>query len=292
MAFVRFASSARFTVQARVSNPKSAIKKSKIIMSDRVKGKIIIVTGAAQGIGFGIAEMCAKEGASVVIGDVNAVKGSAASQRLNDAGHTAIFQRCDVESEDDCKALIDVAVQRFGRLDGLVNNAGYYPRATLEETTTEFWEKIMRINARGPFYCCKYALPAMRNAGGGSIVNIGSGNGIQAIENLFAYGAAKGAVLNMTRTLAAAHARDRIRVNYLIPGWVLSEGEIALHESMGTSEAELRERGKHTPLGRQQTPQDAAYGALFLLSDESSQTTGTVFQIDAGWSSLHFPRSA
>lgn len=259
-------------------------------MADRVKGKIIIVTGGAQGIGFGIAELAAKEGAQVVIGDYNEAKGRATAQLLNDAGHTALFQNCDVESEADCKALIDTAVQRFGRLDGLVNNAGYYPRSTLEETTVEFWEKIMRINARGPFLCCKYAVPAMRNAGGGSIVNIGSGNGIQAIENLFAYGAAKGAVLNMTRTLAAAHARDRIRVNYLIPGWVLSEGEIALHESMGLSAEELRERGKHTPLGRQQTPQDAAYGALYLLSNESSQVTGTVFQIDAGWSSLHFPR--
>jgi NAD(P)-dependent dehydrogenase (short-subunit alcohol dehydrogenase family) len=259
-------------------------------MTDRVKDKVIIITGAAQGIGFGIAEKLAQEGAKVVIGDINEAKGSAATQQLNDAGLIALFQKCDVESEAECKTLVDVAVQRFGRLDGLVNNAGFYPRSTLEETTTEFWEKIMRINARGPFYCCKYAVPAMRNAGGGSIVNIGSGNGLQAIENLFAYGAAKGALLNMTRTLAAAHARDRIRVNYLIPGWVLSEGEIALHAGMGTSEAELREHGKHTPFGRQQTPQDAAFGALYLLSDESSQMTGTVFQIDAGWSSLHFPR--
>jgi NAD(P)-dependent dehydrogenase (short-subunit alcohol dehydrogenase family) len=265
-------------------------QKSKNIMSDRVKGKVIIVTGAAQGIGFGIAEMCAKEGATVIIGDINEGKGSAAAQRLNDAGHSAFFQPCDVESEEQCKALVDAAVQRFGRLDGLVNNAGWYPRATLEETTTELWEKIMRINARGPLLCCKYAVPAMRNAGGGSIVNIGSGNGIQANENLVAYGAAKGALLTMTRTLAAPLARDRIRVNYLIPGWVLSEGEIALHASMGTSEEELREHGRHSPLGRLQTPQDTAYGALYLLSDESSQMTGTVFQIDAGWSSLHFPR--
>ncbi len=259
-------------------------------MTDRLKNKVIVVTGAAQGIGFGIAKKLTQEGAKVVIGDINETKGSAAAQTLNDAGFTAIYQNLDVENEADCKALIGIAVQRFGRLDGLVNNAGYYPRARLEETTTEFWEKIMRINARGPFYCCKYAVPALRDAGGGSIVNIGSGNGLQAIDTLFAYGAAKGALLNMTRTLAAAHARDHIRVNYLIPGWVLSEGEIALHASLGTSEAELRERGKHTPMGRQQTPEDTAFGALYLLSDESSQMTGTVFQIDAGWSSLHFPR--
>lgn len=259
-------------------------------MADRVKDKSIIITGAAQGIGYGIAEMLAQEGAKVVISDINEAKGREAAQRLNDAGHTAHFQKCDVVSEDDCKALVDAAVKHFGRLDGLVNNAGWYPRATLEETTTELWEQIMRINARGPFYCCKHAVPAMRAAGGGSIVNIGSGNGIQAIENLVAYGAAKGALLNMTRTLAAPLARDRIRVNYLIPGWVLSEGEIALHASMGTSEEALREQGKRSPLGRQQTPQDTAYGVVYLLSDESAQMTGTVFQIDAGWSSLHFPR--
>lgn len=255
-------------------------------MTDRLKGKVIVVTGAAQGIGFGIAEMAAREGAHVVIGDINAANGEAAAQRIRDAGGSAIYQHLDVESEDDCKALIDAAVQHFGKLDGLVNNAGYYPRSTLEQTTTEFWEKLMRINARGPFYTCKYAVPKMRENGGGSIVNIGSGNGIQAIENLFAYGAAKGALLNMTRTLAGAHARDRIRANYLIPGWVLSEGEIALHESQGTPEADLRERGASMPLGRHQTPTDAAYGAIYLLSDESSQMTGTIFEIDAGFSSL------
>lgn len=252
----------------------------------RVQDKVIVVTGAAQGIGFGIAEMLAREGARVVLGDINAEKGAAAAAQIVAAGGQAVFQRCDVVSEAECQALIARASAEFGRLDGLVNNVGYYPRGTIEQTTTELWEAIMAVNARSAFYCCKYAIPALRAAGGGSIVNVGSSNGLQAWPNLFAYGAAKGALLTMTRTLAGAHAHERIRVNYLIPGWVLTEGEVDLHRRLGVKEDELRAQGAHQPLGRHQTPQDAAYAAVYLLSDESSQMTGTIFSIDAGHSSI------
>ncbi len=174
-------------------------------MSHRVKDKVVIVTGAAQGIGFGIAEMLAQEGAHVVIADKQADRGEAAANRIRTAGGDAFFQLTDVTSEGDCAALVRTTIERLGRLDGLVNNVGWFPRATLEETTTEFWEAVMNVNVRSAFYCCKHAIPAMQKSGGGSIVNIGSIHGLQASANLIAYGAAKGALLNLTRTLAGAY---------------------------------------------------------------------------------------
>jgi NAD(P)-dependent dehydrogenase (short-subunit alcohol dehydrogenase family) len=251
-------------------------------MAHRLLDKVIIVTGAAQGIGFGVAQLLAQEGARVVIADKQVEKGEAAAQTIRDAH----FHYTDVTVEADCAALVRTTVARFGRLDGLVNNVGWFPRATIEETTTEFWEAVMNVNVRGAFYCCKYAIPALQHAGGGSVVNVGSVHGLQAYANLIAYGAAKGALLNLTRTLAGAYAPDRIRFNYLIPGWVMSEGEIVLAESRGRDAEALKALGEQQAFGRHQTPQDTAYACVYLLSDESSQVTGTVFHIDGGMSAL------
>ncbi len=252
----------------------------------RLEGKVVVVTGAAQGIGYGISEMLADEGASVVVSDISVEKGEAAAAKFREAGGKAVFVRADVASESDCAALMQAAVDNFGRLDGLVNNAGWYPRASLEDTTTEFWDKIQDINLRGPFYCCKYAVPLMRDNGGGSVVNMGSINGIQGLPNLVAYASAKGGLLTMTRTLAGAYARQRIRFNYLIPGWVLSEGEIALHAAKGHSLESLLKTGETLTLGRHQTPLDSAYATVYLLSDESAQVTGSILNVDAGTSCM------
>lgn len=257
-------------------------------MTDRVKDKVIIVTGAAQGIGFGIARQLAAEGAHVILADKQIEAGEAAAANICAAGGHARFQPCDVTREAECAALMEAAAQHFGGLDGLVNNAGWYPRATLEDTSTEFWEAVMQVNLRSAFYCCKYAVPKMQARGGGSIVNIGSVHGIQASANLVAYGAAKGGLLTLTRTLAGAYGHDRIRVNYLIPGWVLTEGELALRRSAGMSDAELRELGASLLLGRHQTPEDTAHAVVFLMSDESSQITGSILHVDGGMSSLVF----
>ncbi len=255
-------------------------------MADRTRGKVVVVTGAARGIGRGCAELLAREGARVVIGDVLHDEGEATVAAIRSNGGAALFQRADVTQEDQCAALIDRAVEVYGRLDGLVNVVGWFPRATLEETTTELWEQVMAVNLRGAFYCCKYAVPRLRAAGGGSIVNIGSINGIQGLPNLVAYASAKGGLLALTRTLAGAYAAERIRVNYVIPGWVLSEGEMALHQSRGVGAEELRRAGEGLPLGRHQTPADTAYAVLYLVSDESAQVTGTIMHIDAGASTL------
>jgi len=258
-------------------------------MQGRVAGKVVVVTGAAQGIGRGCAEMLARQGARVVVGDTQQEKGQAVVAAIQAAGGEALFRRTDVVHEDQCAALIAAAVEAFGRLDALVNNAGWFPRATLEETTTALWDDILNVNLRGPFYCCKHAVPRLRASGGGSIVNIGSINGVQALPNLVAYGAAKGGLLTMTRTLAGAYAPERIRVNYVIPGWVLTDTERALHSAQGVGDEELQRAGAALPLGRHQTPEDTAYAVVYLVSDESSQVTGTTLHVDAGASTLPIP---
>lgn len=257
-------------------------------MTKRLNEKIVVITGAAQGIGRGCAQMAAREGARVVIGDIQQEAGEATAAAIRAAGDKAVFHETNVVNETACAALMQAARETYGRIDVLVNNAGWYPRATLEETTAELWEQILQINLRGAFYCCKYAIPVMRASGGGSIINIGSINGIQGLPNLIAYSAAKGGLLALTRTLAGAYAADNIRVNYLIPGWVLSEGELALQHSRGVSDADLQRAGQSLRLGRHQTPEDAAYAVVYLASDESAQVTGTILNVDAGAATLPF----
>ena len=255
-------------------------------MTGRVNDKVAIVTGAAQGIGRACAELLALEGANLVLADIQDEKGQLAAEQLRAHGKGSVYQHTDVIYEDQCAALVQTAVDLYGRLDILVNNAGWFPRATLEETSTELWDKVININLRGAFYCCKYAIPVLQRSGGGSIINVGSMTGIQGLPNLIAYSSAKGGLLSLTRTLAGAYAKDRIRVNYLIPGWVFTEGEIAVQAREGIDENKLREAGKAMPLGRHQTPQDIANAVLFLASDESSQVTGTTLNVDAGVSTL------
>jgi NAD(P)-dependent dehydrogenase (short-subunit alcohol dehydrogenase family) len=255
-------------------------------MTQRLHEKVVVITGAAQGIGRNCAQMAASEGAYVVIGDIQQEAGEATAAAIESAGGHALFQLTNIINEAECAALIQAAKETYGRVDVLVNNAGFFPRATLEETTTELWEQILQINLRGAFYCCKYAIPAMKASGSGSIINIGSIHGIQGAPNLLAYAAAKGGLLSLTRTLAGAYAEYNIRANYIIPGWVLSEGELQLQHSHGLSDDDLQRAGQSLRLGRHQTPEDIAYAVIYLASDESAQVTGTILNIDAGATTL------
>ncbi|HEV7213709.1 MAG TPA: SDR family oxidoreductase, partial [Chloroflexota bacterium] len=193
-------------------------------MSERVAGKVAIVTGAGTGIGRATAETLAREGASVVVANRSAETGEETVRRIAADGGQANFCRTDVSVEADCARAVQTAVDRYGRLDILVNNAGIFPRYRLAETTPEILDEIMHTNFGGAFFCCKYAIPVMVTGGGGSIVNVGSLHGLQGSPNLIAYAASKGAMLNLTKTLAGSYARQQVRVNYLIPGWVISEG--------------------------------------------------------------------
>jgi NAD(P)-dependent dehydrogenase (short-subunit alcohol dehydrogenase family) len=255
-------------------------------MSERVNGKVTVVTGAAQGIGRACALLLAREGARVVVADIQDQKGQSVVDEIRGGGGEAIYQHCDIIEEDDCAELIQSTVGQHGRIDALVNNAGWFPRSTIAETTTELWDRVINVNLRGAFYCCKYAIPRLRDGGGGSIINVGSINGLQGLENLIAYAAAKGGLLSLTRTIAGAHAKDRIRANYIIPGWVLTEGEIAVQASRGVNKKELHRAGETLLLGRHQTADDIAYAVIYLASDESSQVTGTILHVDAGATTL------
>jgi NAD(P)-dependent dehydrogenase (short-subunit alcohol dehydrogenase family) len=248
----------------------------------RLAGKVAIVTGAGTGIGRGIAEAFAREGAAVVAANRSAATGEETVRRIVEAEGKAVFQPTDVTREADCAAAVEQAVRQFGKLDVLVNNAGIFPRATLEETTAELWERILATNLRGPFFMCKHAVPELRRAGGGSIVNLGSTNVYCGLPNLFAYSCSKGGLLTLTRNLARALAPDRIRANLLNPGWVISEGELVVQAVEGHDAAWLEEAGRRQPLGRHQVPEDAAMAAVFLASDESSQVTGVELNCDAG----------
>src|SRR5207248_2082391 len=146
--------------------------------------------------------------------------GEQAVDLIGRAGGRALYCPTDVSREEACEALVAAAVSGFERLDILVNNAGIFPRANLEETTEALWDQIFATNLKGAFFCCKHAVPAMRRAGGGAIINIGSANAYVGASNLFAYSVSKGGMITMTRNLARALAGDRIRVNYVSPGWV------------------------------------------------------------------------
>jgi NAD(P)-dependent dehydrogenase (short-subunit alcohol dehydrogenase family) len=246
----------------------------------RVDGKVIIVTGGATGIGRGISELLAREGARVVIANRNRDRGTEAEAAIRAAGGEAVFVPTDVAVEADCRHLVAEAVRQYGRVDGLVNNAGIFPRATLEETTEELWDQIFDVNLKGVFFCCKYAVPELRKAGGGCIVNIGSANSYIGLPHLFAYSVSKGGLITLTRNLANALAEDRIRVNFVNPGWVITEMEIEIQALEGHDEAWLEEAGRNLPLGRHQIPEDAAYAVLYLVSDEATQVSGDLINVD------------
>jgi NAD(P)-dependent dehydrogenase (short-subunit alcohol dehydrogenase family) len=257
-------------------------------MPGRVQGKVAIVTGGGTGIGQGIAVLLAREGANVVVANRDPKTGEETVQLARQAGSesgtggTAMFQATDVTREADCRAAVEAALARFGGLDILVNNAGIFPRATLEQTTEELWDRIFAVNLKGLFFCCKYAMPVMRDRGGGSVINIGSTNAYVGGGNLFAYSISKGGVLTLTRNLAASWAQHRVRVNFLNPGWVITPGEIRVQDLEGHDVDWLEERGRHMPLGRLQTPEDPAWAVVYLASDESAMVTGQALNVDAG----------
>lgn len=254
------------------------------ILGSRLKGKVIVITGGTKGIGKGIALLCAQEGATIVLGGRDEEDGARVVREIEASSHgEALFVQGDIGREAACKQLMEETVNRYGRIDGLVNNAGIFPRGSMTDTSEELFDSIFAVNMKGPFFCAKYAITAMQQSGGGSIVHIGSTNGYKGSRDLAAYSCSKGAMLTLNRHIAAHYGEDRIRSNWITVGWVASEGEIELHQSKGVSPEELqRKAASYIPSGRMQTPEDIAYGAVYLLSDESSQVTGTELHINGG----------
>ncbi len=246
----------------------------------RLEGKVAIITGGARGQGATEARMFAQEGARVVIGDIRDELGMQVEAEIRELGGEAVYLHLDVTSDDDWQRAIETAEQQFGKVDVLVNNAAIVLRKDIEETTGEDWDNIMEINAKGVFLGTKAVIPAMRRAGGGSIINISSISGLVSIGPP-AYIATKGAVRLFTKSTAIQYASENIRANSIHPGSVDTDMR---REGMGDqTPEEIQARIDNIPLGRVGTTEDISYGALFLASDEASFMTGSELVIDGGY---------
>ena len=245
----------------------------------RLEGKVALISGGARGQGAVEARMFAEEGASVVIGDILDEQGRRTEAELQELGYNVTFVHLDVTSESDWDAAVQAAISAYGKLDILLNNAGILIRKNIEETTEEDWDRIFSINAKGVFLGTKAAIPAMRENGGGSIINISSTAGLVGSPNGSAsYTATKGAVRLFTKSTAIQHAREGIRCNSIHPGPI----ETDMIADTLNDPANLELRMQRLPLGRVGKPSEIAYGAIYLASDESSFVTGSELVIDGG----------
>ncbi len=242
---------------------------------DRLAGKVALITGAARGQGAAEARLFARAGATVILVDILDDQGRSVAKDIG-----ASYVHLDVTSEDGWRTTIDAVMARYGRLDVLVNNAGIPSRTRIEELTREEWDRVMAVNLTSVFLGTKHAIPAMRRGGGGSIVNISSMAGlVGTVVGGAAYGASKGAIRIFTKATAIQCAKDGIRCNSVHPGPIVSDFTASGPEA----DALRSQRLARIPLGRRGTPDEVAYGVLYLASDESSFVTGSELVIDGGW---------
>jgi meso-butanediol dehydrogenase / (S,S)-butanediol dehydrogenase / diacetyl reductase len=248
----------------------------------RLKGKVCIVTGGGSGIGRATCLLFAKEGASVVVADKRLEAAEAVAAEGAAAGAKMLPTMMDVSRDDDAQRVVHQTVEAFGRLDVLVNNAGYGFAGTVVDTDEEAWDDLMAVNVRGVYLCSKHAIPAMAKNGGGAIVNTASVVAAVGIRNRAAYCASKGAVAALTRAIAIDHVAEGIRCNAVAPGTIdtpyfdeiLRKSPVAADSRKALEARQL--------LGRLGTPEEIAAGILFLASDESRFATGTILTIDGG----------
>lgn len=248
----------------------------------RVKDRVAIVTGAAMGIGKGVATVLAREGARVAIADVNEEEGRRTAAELTQGGGDALFVRVDVGDESQVRAAVDETVERYGSLHILVNNAGIGVYTPVHETSIAEWERCLRVNLTGVFLCSKYALPHIRAAGGGSIVNIASVHAVQNVGGTAPYAASKGGVAALTRVMAIDYAKDMIRVNAICPGWIYTPLIERIFRESEDFEGMKKTVESRQLLGRLGAPEDIGYAVLYLVSDESAFVTGASLFVDSG----------
>jgi NAD(P)-dependent dehydrogenase (short-subunit alcohol dehydrogenase family) len=246
----------------------------------RLAGKVALISGGARGMGAEEARLFAREGAKVVFGDVLEAEGKGVEEEIRAAGGDARFVRLDVTREDDWTRAVETTERLHGRLDILVNNAGIGGGRRIEETTLEEWERTMAVNSTGVFLGTRAVIPAMRRAGGGSIVNISSQLGLVGTDNSSPqYQASKGAVRLLTKTTAIQYAGDGIRANSVHPGPIVTP----MTERRRADPETYRLMLSRIPLGRYGRPEEIALGVLYLASDEASFVTGSELVIDGGW---------
>jgi len=247
----------------------------------RLSGKVTLITGAGSGIGRETALLFAREGARVVVAEVIDEAGERVAGEIRKAGGEAIFVHADVSEAREAEAMVAETEKRFGRLDVIFNNAGIFPDAdgSVVDTDEATWDRVMRVNLKGVFLGCKYAIPALLRAGGGSIINTASFVALMgAATPQIAYTASKGGVLSMTREIAVEFARRGIRANALCPGPV----ETPLLAQLLADPARRQRRMVHIPTGRLARAGEIAHAALFLAADDSSYVNGATFTVDGG----------
>jgi len=251
-------------------------------MSDRLNGKVVAITGGAAGIGFSTAEACAREGARLALIDLNGADAEASAAKLKDSkGYEG-----NVTDETAMSAAFAAIVKDFGQIDGLVNNAGIAGFGPVHESSLGDWDRIMAVNVTGTFLASKAALPDMLARGSGSIVNFGSVAGMVGIPTMAAYCAAKGAIVNLTRQMAADYSGKGVRVNAVNPGTVASTdmGKQLLGSDMDPET--LAKRLSKYPIGRFGDPGDIAEAVVFLLSDQAAFVTGAMIAVDGGMTAI------
>jgi NAD(P)-dependent dehydrogenase (short-subunit alcohol dehydrogenase family) len=247
----------------------------------RLQGKVALITGGASGMGRVAATLFASEGASVVLTDLSDELGEATASEIGETGGQALYVHADVSREPDAEAMVGAAVERFGRLDILYNNAGVMLPAdgSVDSTDESVWDTTLAVNVKGVAFGCKYGVPAMLASGGGSIINVASFVAwLGAATSQTAYTASKGAVLAMTREIAVEYARKGIRCNALCPGPI----ETPLLMQLLSDEEKKQRRFVHIPMGRLGQAEELAKAALFLASDDSSFMTGASLIVDGG----------
>ena len=250
----------------------------------RLEGKVAIITGSSSGLGRATAVLFAKEGAKVVVNaNKNISGGEETVQLIREAGGEAVFVQASVAKSADCKRLVKTSIDSYGRLDVLVNNAGIEIRGGVLTLSEEEWDAMLDVDLKGIFLCSREAIPEIIKAGGGSVVNVASVLSYDVVPERAAYVAAKGGVIQLTRSIALDCAQYNVRCNALVPGFFLTPMlEQSLTDS-GDYEGTKKTLENKSVFERGGRPEELAYSALFLASDESSFTTGSVLHCDGGW---------
>lgn len=245
----------------------------------RLQNKVAIITGAGMGMGKAEAILFAREGAQVIVADINEDAGKNVAEEISKAGHRAVFMRLDVSSEIEWKTVTEKVVSTYGKIDILVNNAGILLFKSLEDTTEEDWDSIMRVNSKGVFFGCKHVVEGMKEAGGGSIINISSIYGIIGAPSAAAYEASKGSVRELTKAAAADLIKYNIRVNSIHPGLI----DTPMTKDIIQDPEMTKQVLSTTMMRRPGRAEEVAYPVLMLASDESSYMTGAEILVDGGY---------
>jgi NAD(P)-dependent dehydrogenase (short-subunit alcohol dehydrogenase family) len=257
---------------------------------DRLKNRVSIITGAGQGVGKAIAEFFAREGSKVVVAEINPVTGQEVAKLINSNGGDAIFVKTDISKTTDVQEMVKRTVEKYGKITDLVNNAAIMESVPvqaplIQDLAEESWDQFMNIDLKGVFLCCKYTVPELIKAGGGSIINVSSMNA-NVKSPAYAYAASKGGMNAFTRSLALQLSEFNIRANILSLGYIVTPGITAIRAARkvkyNSENAQFKVNLVNRLIKRDGTPEDAAYAAVFLASDEAGYITGITFDVDGG----------